>query len=159
LVTVNPYTLQHKKYENVFAFGDCIDANTTRTQTAAVHQEPVVKHNLKSFMEGKELNAIYDGYTFLPLFLGHSYATSFQHFYDFEPHWKNHMVPHYGIFSRIYFGRMLKSCQGQDEKYGSFKKTHGPPYGHFNPRYLPLEHNDFLQKKGVNLSDVRMYTP
>jgi len=31
LVDVNPYTLQHKRYENIFAFGDCIGINTTRT--------------------------------------------------------------------------------------------------------------------------------
>ena len=71
----------------------------------------------------------------------------------------NHVVPHYGIFSRFYFGRMLKSQQGADEKYTSFKKTHGPPYYHFNPRYMPLEHNDYLQKKGVNINDIRKFTP
>lgn len=128
LVDVNPYTLQHKRYENIFAFGDCIDGKTTRTQSAAVAQCPVVKHNLKNFMEGKELNAVYDGYTFLPLYLGHSYATSFQHYYDWEPHWKNHVVPHYGVFSKIYHGRMMKSMLSVDEKYGNFKKNHGPPY-------------------------------
>jgi sulfide:quinone oxidoreductase len=31
LVDVNPYTLQHKRFENIFAFGDCIGINTTRT--------------------------------------------------------------------------------------------------------------------------------
>ena len=31
VVDVNPYTLQHKRYENIFAFGDCIGVNTTRT--------------------------------------------------------------------------------------------------------------------------------
>jgi sulfide:quinone oxidoreductase len=36
LVDVNPYTLQHKKYENIFAFGDCINGATTRTQNAAI---------------------------------------------------------------------------------------------------------------------------
>jgi sulfide:quinone oxidoreductase len=36
LVDVNPYTLQHKRFENIFAFGDCIDINTTRTQVAAI---------------------------------------------------------------------------------------------------------------------------
>lgn len=110
-------------------------------------------------MEGKELNAIYDGYTFLPLFLGHSYATSFSHTYDFEPHFRNHFVPHHGIFSKIYFGRMLKSTLAADEKYSSFKKTHGPPYYHFNPRYMPLEHNDYLLKKGVDLDQVRQFEP
>lgn len=33
LMDVNKYTLQHKKYENVFAFGDCIGGDgLTRTQ-------------------------------------------------------------------------------------------------------------------------------
>jgi sulfide:quinone oxidoreductase len=31
IVDVNPYTLQHKRFENIFAFGDCIGVNTTRT--------------------------------------------------------------------------------------------------------------------------------
>lgn len=35
VVDVNPYTLQHKRFENIFAFGDCIGVNTTRTQSAA----------------------------------------------------------------------------------------------------------------------------
>lgn len=109
LIDVNPYTLQHKRFENIFAFGDAIDINTTRTQNAAIAQNPIIKHNLKQFMEGKDLNAIYDGYSFQPLFLGHTQATSFQHYLDFEPHWKNHVVPHYGIFARTYFGRVLKS--------------------------------------------------
>lgn len=36
LVDVNPHTLQHKRFENIFAFGDCIAANTTRTMNAAI---------------------------------------------------------------------------------------------------------------------------
>jgi hypothetical protein len=54
---------------------------------------------------------------------------------------------------------MIKSMQGQGEKYSSFKKNHGPPYYQFNPRYMPLEHNDYLQKKGISLSEVRMFPP
>ena len=104
------HSLSNKRFENIFAFGDAIDVETTRTNAAAIAQNPVIKHNLKNYMEGKELNAVYDGYTFMPLILGHSYATSFQHYYDYEPHWKNHVVPHYGAFSKFYFGRMLKSC-------------------------------------------------
>ena len=159
LVDVNPYTLQHNKYENVFAFGDCTNIKTTRTQAGAQMQNPIVKHNVKQFLEGKELNAIYDGYTFLPLYVGTSYATSFSHLHNFEPHWKNHVVPTYGAFSRFYFGRMLKSCQGFADKYNSFKKNHGPPAWHYNPRYLPLEHNEYLQKNNVDLDRVRMFEP
>jgi len=34
-IDVNPYTLQHSRHEGIFAFGDAIRMNTTRTQTAA----------------------------------------------------------------------------------------------------------------------------
>jgi len=110
-------------------------------------------------MEGHELNGIYDGYSFMPFLLGSSYATSFAHFHDFEPHAKNHMIPHYGMFSRFYFGRMMKSVQSASEKYSNFKKNNGPPYYQFNSRYAPLEHNDYLIKKGVSVKDVRMFEP
>jgi hypothetical protein len=109
-----------------------------------VAQCPVVKHNVQSFLEGRELNGIYDGYSFMPFFLGHSYASSFSHLHDYEAHWKNHIVPHYGAFSKFYFGRMLKSMLSQADTYSSFKKNNGPPYYHFSPRYAPLEHNEYL---------------
>lgn len=35
LIDVNPYTLQHSRFENIFAFGDAIAGETTRTQHAA----------------------------------------------------------------------------------------------------------------------------
>ena len=51
-VDVNRYTLQHNTHENIFAFGDCISGETTRTQTAAMRQTPIVKNNLLKFMQG-----------------------------------------------------------------------------------------------------------
>ena len=36
MVDVNKYTLQHKKYENIFAFGDCIAGDLTRTMSAVI---------------------------------------------------------------------------------------------------------------------------
>jgi sulfide:quinone oxidoreductase len=103
LVDVNPYTLQHMKYENVFAFGDCIAGNTTRTQNAAHAQNPVVKHNLKNFLAGKELNGIYDGYSYFPMYMSHSHATCFSHTWDYEPAPNNHWVPQYGMIAQRYF--------------------------------------------------------
>ena len=110
-------------------------------------------------MEGKELNGIYNGYTFMPFILGTNYATSFSHLYDYEPTATNHMVPHYGIFSRWYFGRVLKSQMSMGEKLTNFKKTHGPPYYHFDKRYVPLEHNDYLRAKNIHLDSVKMFEP
>lgn len=77
LIDVNKYTLQHKKYDNIFAFGDAVGFETTRTHTAAMAQNPIVKNNLIRFLDGKECNGIYDGYTYMPFLLGHSYASNF----------------------------------------------------------------------------------
>lgn len=155
LVDVNRYTLQHNKHENIFAFGDCISGDTTRTHVAAMAQNPIVKNNVLNYVHGKDCNAIYDGYTFMPFYVGHSYASNFQHLHDFEPAPMNHWVPQYGVFARAYFGRMLKSQQGQGEKYGNFKKTHGPPHYSYAATYDDLEHNEILQKHGVAPEEVR----
>ncbi len=77
LIDVNKYTLQHKKYDNIFAFGDAVGFETTRTHSAAQAQNPVVKNNLIRFLQGKDSNAIYDGYTYMPFLLGNSYASNF----------------------------------------------------------------------------------
>jgi hypothetical protein len=45
------------------------------------------------------------------------------------------------------------------EKYSSFKKTVGPPNYQFNPRYDPIEHNEYLQKKGIPVEEVKMFKP
>jgi hypothetical protein len=109
-------------------------------------QVPIVKHNVLQYLRGNELNGVYDGYSFIGLFLGHQNMTSFQHFYGYEPHWKNHIVPHYGIFSRFYFDRYAKSIQSLAGKYSGFKQNFGPPHFGYNMRHLPLEHNAFLQR-------------
>ena len=92
-IDVNKYTLQHKTYDNIFAFGDAVGFETTRTHSAAMAQNPIVKNNVLRFLQGKEINGIYDGYTFMPFLLGHSYASNFQHLHDYEPATMNHWVP------------------------------------------------------------------
>ncbi|CAI2367828.1 unnamed protein product [Moneuplotes crassus] len=150
LIDVNPYTLQHRKYENVFAFGSAANIPTTRSAHATMAQSPVVKHNVQRYLKGQSLNAIYDGYTYMPLLLGQTTATSFQHYYDFEPHPKNHMSPHHGVFGRLYFKYLLRNLVGTSSKYSGFKQNYGPPYWHFNPRYDEVEHNEYLQRKGLD---------
>ena len=155
MIDVNPYTLQHSKYANIFAFGDAINADTTRTQHAAVAQNPVVKHNLLNFMEGKELNAIYNGYSYMPFYLSHSNANCFQHLYDYEPAKNNHWVPSYGLFSQAYFTRQIKQNLALGKAYTSFHKNHGPPHNHFNQQFDPLENNEYLIEKGVDVEALR----
>lgn len=150
LIDVNPYTLQHRKYENVFAFGSATNLPTTRTQHASMAQNPIVKHNVQRFLRGEELNAIYDGYTFMPLLMGQTTATSFQHMYDNEPHPLNHMCPPHGIFGRLYWKYLMRNLVSVSSKYAGFKKNYGPPHWQFNPRYDSVEHNEYLQKRNIS---------
>jgi len=103
LIDVNPFTLQHERYENVFAFGDAIRGNITRSQTSSMTQCPVVKNNVLRFMDGKEVNGVYDGYSYFSLLMSHSHATSFSHLHDYEAHANNHWQPGYGVLGNRYF--------------------------------------------------------
>jgi sulfide:quinone oxidoreductase len=82
LIDVNPYTLQHKKYENVFAFGSCANVPTTSSHYATMAQCGIVKHNVQRYLHGEDLNAVYDGYSHISLWLGTMNMTSFQHYYN-----------------------------------------------------------------------------
>jgi hypothetical protein len=155
LIDVNPFTLQHSRFENIFAWGDAIKGETTRTQHAAMAQCPVVKHNLFRFMDGKELNGIYDGFSYMPFYLSHSNASCFQHYWDYVPATKNHWVPNYGYFSQVYFKNQLKSCLNAGHAYTGLKKDHGPPHKHYNMQFDPLDKNEYLMEKGVDVEALR----
>ena len=67
-VGVNQETLQHVKYQNVFALGDCSSLPTSKTAAAITAQAPVLTENLFSVMEtGRIADARYDGYTSCPV--------------------------------------------------------------------------------------------
>lgn len=155
MVDVCPYTLQHKRYNNIFAFGDCIDGETTRTQHAAHVQTPIVKYNLRAFLEGRELSAVYDGFTYMPFLMGHSHMTSFQHLWDYEPAPKNDWIPKYGSFPAFYWWWNMKGNMQETEKFASFKKTVGPPHYRFAASYDPLEKNDYLLSKDVDIAALK----
>jgi hypothetical protein len=66
-VEVDQYTLQHKRYSNIFALGDVANTPHAKTGAAAIKQAPVVVNNLLSVMRGSELTARYDGYVAYPI--------------------------------------------------------------------------------------------
>lgn len=71
-VEVDPYTLQHKRYSNIFGLGDASNLPTSKTGAAIRKQAPVVVQNLMAAMEGKPLTARYNGYTSCPLVTGYN---------------------------------------------------------------------------------------
>ena len=54
-VDVDKDTMQHKKYANIFALGDCSNAPISKTAAAVAGQSGAVRKNLMAFVEGKEL--------------------------------------------------------------------------------------------------------
>lgn len=70
-VEVDQYTLQHKRYLNVFSLGDCSSLPTSKTGAAIRKQAPVVVANLMAAIAKETLPATYDGYTSCPLVTGY----------------------------------------------------------------------------------------
>jgi len=66
-VDVDPATLRHTLYANVFALGDVCSAPNAKTAAAARKQAPVVAVNVLAALKGREPVADYDGYGSCPL--------------------------------------------------------------------------------------------
>lgn len=66
-IPVDKETLQHVKFDNIFAIGDIAAVPMGKTGGSVRKQYKVLVDNLVSAMEGKELKAKYAGYTVCPL--------------------------------------------------------------------------------------------
>ncbi|WP_159728224.1 bifunctional protein tyrosine phosphatase family protein/NAD(P)/FAD-dependent oxidoreductase [Methylosinus sp. Ce-a6] len=66
-IAVDPETLRHTGYPNVFALGDAIATTNAKTAAAARKQAPVVAINVLSVLDGKAPHVGYDGYGSCPL--------------------------------------------------------------------------------------------
>ena len=66
-VEINPKTMQHARYKNVFALGDCINAPCSKTGAAIRKQAPVVTRNVLAYLQQKPLWEGYTGYSACPI--------------------------------------------------------------------------------------------
>ena len=66
-VDVDPATLRHKTYQNIWSLGDVTSAPNAKTMAAARKQAPVVADNIIADMAGKSAVSAYDGYGSCPL--------------------------------------------------------------------------------------------
>ncbi len=66
-VDVDPATLRHTKYANIFSLGDACSAPNAKTMAAVRKQAPVVAVNALAALDGKSPVADYDGYGSCPL--------------------------------------------------------------------------------------------
>jgi sulfide:quinone oxidoreductase len=66
-VDVDPATLRHRTFENIWSLGDVMNAPNAKTAAAARKQAPVVAENVIADIRGKAPVAQYDGYGSCPL--------------------------------------------------------------------------------------------
>ncbi|TEB15864.1 Sulfide dehydrogenase (flavocytochrome c) flavoprotein chain precursor [Pelotomaculum sp. FP] len=85
LVDVNPYTLQHQRYKNIFALGDAADLPTPKTGAAARRQAKVVAENLIRLLSSGQPGASYNGYTSCPITTGYGKVVLLEYDYDKKP--------------------------------------------------------------------------
>jgi sulfide:quinone oxidoreductase len=64
---VDPITLQHKQFSNIFGIGDTCGIPMGKTGGSARHQAPIIVRNLISLMKKESLHAKFDGYTVCPI--------------------------------------------------------------------------------------------
>lgn len=124
-VDVDPYTLQHKKYANIFALGDVSNVPTSKTGAAIRKQAPVVVDNIIRLIELNKLSSeTYDGYSSCPFITGYGkmVLAEFDYSKKFMPdpklkligikdsskeHWRLWILKKY-ILPYLYWNRLLK---------------------------------------------------
>jgi len=118
-VDVDPETLRHATYDNVFALGDNSNLPTSKTGAAIRNQAPVlVEHLMASVRESVSTEATYDGYTSCPLVTGYGKLVLAEFDYDKEPQesfpvdqteerYSMYALKAYGL-PRMYWHGMLK---------------------------------------------------
>ncbi|CAF1288026.1 unnamed protein product [Didymodactylos carnosus] len=80
-VDVEKETLQHKKYRNIFAIGDCTNLPTSKTAAAIAASNKILCDNLSNLMDGKTTNVPKVGDIFSKhCSLGLHYANNYDYF-------------------------------------------------------------------------------
>lgn len=69
-IEVDKKHLQHRRYSNVFGVGDVNGVPKGKTAASVKWQAPVAVENLVAAIQGKPMEAVYNGYTSCPLVTG-----------------------------------------------------------------------------------------
>lgn len=84
-VDVDPYTLRHRTFSNIFGLGDCANLPTSKTGAAIRKQAPVVAGNIVDLLKGKAMSHRYNGYTSCPLITGYNSLVLAEFLYENVP--------------------------------------------------------------------------
>ena len=90
---VDPHTMRHTRYPNVFGAGDVVGTPIGKTAASVKAQVPVVVENLLAVLRDQPLQARYNGYTSCPLITERGRAILVEFDYDLK------MVPSFPFIS------------------------------------------------------------
>jgi sulfide:quinone oxidoreductase len=105
-VPVSRATLQHEKFDNVFAIGDATNLPISKSGSTAHFEAPVVASQIAARMNGTTAKENYGGRVMCFLETGHSQATTIRFDYDHPPvSPKPSLLWHYAkwVFNRVYW--------------------------------------------------------
>lgn len=94
-VEVDPRTMRHRRFAEVFALGDVAGVPKGKTAASVKWQVPVVEDHLVAAIAGKTGSAIYDGYTSCPLItrVGRAMLVEFDYHNNLVPSFPGIIAP------------------------------------------------------------------
>lgn len=94
-VECDKYTLQHLRYDNIWALGDVAGVPKGKTAASVKFQVPVVVDGIVSQIEGRELKEHYNGYTSCPMItkIGRAMLIEFDYNNDLTPSFPGIIAP------------------------------------------------------------------
>ncbi len=132
-VDVDQFTLQHRRYANVYSLGDASSLPTSRTAAAVRKQAPVVVTNLLAQLQHSQTTQAYQGYTCCPLVTGYGKTIMAEFDYDKQPkssfpfnptqeRWSMWLVKRY-VLPWLYWNRMLKGASFEPDVWRDYLKS------------------------------------
>ncbi|KAH0947386.1 hypothetical protein HN011_008901 [Eciton burchellii] len=82
---VDPKTLRHIRYPNIFGLGDCTSTPNSKTMAAVAAQGKVLYRNILDDLAGKPMTMVYDGYASCPLVTGYGKCILAEFDYNLQP--------------------------------------------------------------------------
>ncbi|SEA10069.1 NAD(P)/FAD-dependent oxidoreductase [Rubrimonas cliftonensis] len=94
-VEVDPHSLRHRRYPEVFAVGDVAGVPKGKTAASVKWQVPVMVDHLVAALQGREGTARYDGYTSCPLItrVGRAMLVEFDYANNLAPSFPGVIAP------------------------------------------------------------------
>ena len=112
-IPTNKHTLQSKNYKNVFVLGDASDIPTSKAGSVVHFASDVLYENILSAIEGRPLNAKFDGHANCYIETGHGKGSIIDFNYDTEPLPGTFPLPGVGPFGLLqntkmnHYGKIL----------------------------------------------------